>query len=36
VRVYDAQFARNLVEYDGHRNIMVEMKSVADAFLAGR
>lgn len=36
VRVYDAQFARNLVEYDGHRNIMVEMKSTADAFLAGR
>jgi len=36
VRVYDAQFARNLVEYDGHRNIMVEMKSAADAFLAGR
>jgi hypothetical protein len=36
VRVYDAQFARNLVEYDGHRNIMVEMKSAAAAFLAGR
>lgn len=36
VRVYDAQLARNLAEYDGHRNIMVEMKSTADAFLAGR
>lgn len=36
VRVYDTQFARNLVEYDGHRNIVVEMKSTADAFLAGR
>ena len=36
VRVYDTQFARSLVEYDGHRNIVVEMKSTADAFLAGR
>jgi len=34
VRVYDTQFARNLVEYDGHRTIMVEMKATADAFLA--
>jgi hypothetical protein len=36
VRVYDVQFARNLEEYDGHRNIMVDMKRLADAFLAGR
>lgn len=36
VRVYDAQFARPLVEYEGHRNILIEMKAEADAFLAGR
>lgn len=31
LRVYDAQFARNLVEYDGHRNLMVQMKATAEA-----
>jgi len=32
--VYDVQFARNLPEYDGHRNVMISMKSSAEAFLA--
>jgi len=36
VRVYDAQFVRPLVEYEGHRNILIEMKAEADRFLAGR
>ena len=35
LRVYDVQFARNLVEYDGHRNLMTQMKATAEAS-AGR
>ncbi|MBE0616926.1 MAG: hypothetical protein IH608_03220 [Proteobacteria bacterium] len=31
LRVYDVQFARNLVEYDGHRNLMTQMKATAEA-----
>jgi len=31
--VYDVQFARNLPEYDGHRNVMTSMKASAEAFL---
>jgi hypothetical protein len=33
LRVYDVQFARNLVEYDGHRNLMTQMKAAAEAFV---
>lgn len=36
LRVYDAQYARNLVEYDGHRTLMDEMKNDAQQFLAAR
>jgi len=35
LRVYDAQSARNLPEYDAHRNLMVQMKATAEAS-AGR
>jgi hypothetical protein len=35
LRVYDVQFARTLVEYDGHRNLMTQMKATAEAA-AGR
>jgi hypothetical protein len=31
LRVYDVQFARNLVEYDGHRNLMTQLKATAEA-----
>ena len=34
LEVYDVQFARNLPEYEGHRNVMVAMKANAEAFLA--
>lgn len=34
VSAYDTEFARNLVEYDGHRQVMVSMKAAADSFLA--
>ncbi len=33
LRVYDAQFARNLVEYDAHRNLMTQFKGAAEAFV---
>lgn len=33
LRVYDAQFARNLVEYDAHRNLMTQFKATAEAFV---
>ena len=33
LEVYDVQFARNLPEYDGHRNIVVQMKATAEASL---
>jgi hypothetical protein len=35
LEVYDAQFGRNLVEYDGHRSLMAEMRDDARQFLAG-
>ncbi|HSW28917.1 MAG TPA: zinc ribbon domain-containing protein [Longimicrobiales bacterium] len=31
LRVYDVQFARSLLEYDGHRNLMTQMKTTAEA-----
>jgi hypothetical protein len=33
LRVYDTQFARNLVEYDAHRNLMTQFKAAAEAFV---
>jgi len=33
LRVYDTQYARNLVEYDGHRQLMAEMQSEARSFV---
>jgi hypothetical protein len=33
LRVYDSQYARNLVEYDGHRQLMTEMQSDAKRFV---
>jgi tetratricopeptide (TPR) repeat protein len=33
LRVYDIQFARNLVEYDAHRNLMTQFKASAEAFV---
>jgi len=33
LRVYDVQFARNLVEYDAHRNLMTQFKASAEAFV---
>jgi len=33
LRVYDVQFARSLVEYDGHRNVMAQMKAAAEEYL---
>jgi hypothetical protein len=33
LRVYDAQFARNLMEYDAHRNLMTQFKAAAEAFV---
>ncbi len=34
--VYDVQFGRNLVEYDGHRSLMTEFRDDATQFLASR
>lgn len=34
--VYDVQYARNLVEYDGHRTLMSQMQGEAQQFLAAR
>lgn len=34
VDVYDTQFGRNLVEYDGHRSLMADMRNDAQQFLA--
>ncbi|NJD18931.1 MAG: hypothetical protein FIA95_06565 [Gemmatimonadetes bacterium] len=31
LRVYDVQFARSLVEYDAHRNLMTQFKATAEA-----
>lgn len=36
LRVYDQQYARNLVEYDGHRALMAEMKDEAQRYLSSR
>ncbi len=36
LRVYDAQAARSLVEYDSHRTVMADVRASAEAFLAGR
>ncbi len=33
LRVYDTEYARNLVEYDGHRQLMAEMQSEAQRYL---
>ncbi len=33
LEVYDVQSARNLPEYDGHRNVMVQMKATAEVSL---
>ena len=33
LRVYDKEYARNLVEYDGHRQLMAEMQGDAQRFL---
>jgi len=33
LRAYDMEFARNLVEYDAHRNLMAQFKASAEAFL---
>jgi len=33
LRVYDAEFARNLVEYDAHRNLMTQFQASAEAFV---
>jgi hypothetical protein len=34
LRVYDAQSGRNLVEYDGHRNLMAEYRDLAQQYVA--
>jgi tetratricopeptide (TPR) repeat protein len=33
LRVYDTEYARNLVEYDGHRQLMDEMQNEAQRYL---
>lgn len=33
LRAYDVEFARNLLEYDAHRNLMTQFKATAEAFL---
>lgn len=33
LRAYDVEFARNLVEYDAHRNLMTQFKATAEAYL---
>lgn len=34
VRAYDAEYARTLPEYEGHRTVMPEMRAAAQAWLA--
>jgi hypothetical protein len=34
LRVFDAQFGRNLPEYDGHRDWMTAMKATAESYVA--
>lgn len=33
LRVYDTEYARNLVEYDGHRQLMADMQSEAQRYV---